>query len=156
MKALHVELLETCRGYLAEEGMQGLSDVCQLLKSEAPRYDWVGFYWMNTPQKELFLGPFAGAPTDHVRIPFGVGICGQVAVSGAPLRVDDVAQSENYLACSIETRSELVLPITANGELVGQLDIDSHTLNAFTDDDVHFCELLCALVASVWEPQTPA
>jgi L-methionine (R)-S-oxide reductase len=156
MKALHVELLETCRGYLAEEGLQGLSDVCTLLQSEAPKYDWVGFYWMDTANKELFLGPFAGAPTDHVRIPFGVGICGQVAISGKTLRVDDVSQSDNYLACSMETRSELVVPISVNGELVGQLDIDSHTLQAFSEDDLHFCELLCALVASVWEPQTPA
>ena len=156
MKALHVELLETCRGYLAEKDLKGLSDVCTLLQSEAPKYNWVGFYWMDTANKQLFLGPFAGAPTDHVRIPFGVGICGQVAVSGETLRVDDVSQSDNYLACSTETRSELVVPIAVNGELVGQLDIDSHTLQAFSEDDLHFCELLCEMVASVWEPQTPA
>jgi GAF domain-containing protein len=111
---------------------------------------------MDTANKELFLGPFAGAPTGHVRIPFGVGICGQVAVSGETLQVDDVSQSDNYLACSTETRSELVVPIAVNGELVGQLDIDSHTLQAFSEDDLHFCELLCEMVASVWEPQTPA
>jgi len=156
MKALHVELLETCRGYLAEEGLKGLTEVCTLLQSEAPKYNWVGFYWMDTANKELFLGPFAGAPTGHVRIPFGVGICGQVAVSGETLQVDDVSQSDNYLACSTETRSELVVPIAVNGELVGQLDIDSHTLQAFSEDDLHFCELLCEMVASVWEPQTPA
>lgn len=156
MKALHVELLETCREYLAESGMRGLNDVCTLLQSEGPAYNWVGFYWMDNAKNELFLGPFAGAPTDHVRIPFGVGICGQVAVSGTTLRVDDVSKSNNYLACSMETRSELVVPIAVEGAVVGQLDIDSHTLNAFSDDDEHFCTLLCAMVATVWEPQTAA
>ena len=152
MKAFHVELLESCRGLLAEDGMNALGDVCALLKSEAPRYDWVGFYWMNDADQHLELGAYAGAPTDHVRIPYGTGICGQVAVSGTLLNVDDVASSDNYLACSLETKSELVVPIRSNDRLVGQLDIDSHTLRAFTDDDVHFCVLLCDLVARVWEP----
>lgn len=153
MKAFHVELLESCRGLLAESGLDALPEVCALLKSEAPRYDWVGFYWMNDATQHLELGAFAGAPTDHVLIPYGTGICGQVAVSGSLLNVDDVSSSENYLACSLETKSELVVPIHHNHQLVGQLDIDSHTLRAFTDDDVHFCTLLCELVARVWTPK---
>lgn len=152
MKAFHVELLETCRGMLAEQGMNALPEVCSFLKSEAPRYDWVGFYWMNDSDQHLELGAFAGAPTEHTRIPYGKGICGQVAVDGTLLKVDDVEAADNYLACSLETKSELVVPIHVDGKLVGQLDLDSHTLRAFTQDDVHFCEQLCDLVARIWDP----
>jgi GAF domain-containing protein len=91
----------------------------------------------------LQLGPYAGAATDHTRIPYGRGICGQVALSGAAFVVPDVWAEDNYLACSLETKAEIVLPIFKEGKLIAQLDIDSHYANPFTDDDRAFLENLC-------------
>jgi L-methionine (R)-S-oxide reductase len=104
-------------------------------------YNWVGFY-MRDPSDENFLvlGPYRGAPTEHVRIPVAEGICGAAVALGEAVIVDDVSQDPRYLACSLETRSEIVVPIRANGKIVGEIDIDSHTLNAFGTDDRSFLE----------------
>ena len=87
MKKWHVESLESSREILADKGKEGLGDICALLKSEAPQYDWVGFYWMNDAEQTLRLGAYSGASTEHVLIPYGKGICGQVALSGRALLV---------------------------------------------------------------------
>ncbi|MFA7688455.1 MAG: GAF domain-containing protein, partial [Moheibacter sp.] len=96
-----------------------LRKVCQLLHDEVSHYNWVGFYFRNGDKEELKLGSYVGAETDHTIIPFGKGICGQVAVSNQTFVVPDVSEQDNYLACSIETKSEIVVPIFKNGENIG-------------------------------------
>jgi L-methionine (R)-S-oxide reductase len=91
------------------------------------RYDWTGFYMLDPDDpKTLVLGPFAGAPTPHVRIPVSQGICGAAVESGETVVVDDVNADPRYLSCSISTKSEIVVPIYASGRVVGEIDIDSH------------------------------
>lgn len=126
-----------------------LLNLCTLLKSEVSYYDWVGFYFKNGDKKELKLGPYAGAPTDHTIIPFGKGICGQVAVSNQNFVVPDVKAQDNYIACSITVKSEIVVPIFVDGENVGQIDIDSNTLDPFTKNDEDFLEFVCTNVATL-------
>ena len=123
--------------------------ICELLKSNVPHYDWVGFYFRNGQKKELILGPYAGTPTEHTTIPFGKGICGQVAVSNQNFVVPDVQAQDNYIACSLTVKSEIVIPIFVNGENIGQIDIDSKTLNPFTKADEVFLEFICTKVASM-------
>lgn len=113
---------------LESEGWGGIDSACELLKERVAHYQWVGIYWMNDAEQTLHLGPFAGAETEHTRIPYGRGICGQVAVIGTPFEVPDVWAQDNYLACSMETKSELVVPIYQGTRLIGQIDIDSHFL----------------------------
>jgi len=121
--------------------------ICQTLQNENPHYNWVGFYWMDSDARMLELGAYVGASTDHTRIPFGTGICGQVAESGEVFVVPDVHAQDNYLACSIETQSEIVVPIYKDGDLIGQLDIDSHTKGAFGPADQAKLEAVCRAVA---------
>ena len=123
--------------------------ICELLKSNVPHYDWVGFYFRNGQKKELILGPYAGTPTEHTTIPFGKGICGQVAVNNQNFVVPDVQAQDNYIACCITVKSEIVIPIFVNGENIGQIDIDSKTLNPFTKADEVFLEFICTKVASM-------
>ena len=131
----------------AQNVEQTLLLICELLKSEIPYYDWVGFYFKNGDKKELKLGPYAGSATDHSIIPFGKGICGQVAVSNKNFVVPDVKAQDNYIACSLTVKSEIVIPLFVNGENIGQIDIDSNTLNPFTKEDEEFLEFVCAKVA---------
>ena len=126
-----------------------LLHICTLLKSEVSYYDWVGFYFKNGNKNELKLGPYAGTPTDHTIIPFGKGICGQVAVSNKNFVVTDVQAQDNYIACSITVKSEIVIPIFVNGENVGQIDIDSNTLDPFSKKDEDFLEFICTKVATL-------
>lgn len=109
--------------------------VVQLLDQEVEYYNWTGFYFMNDQMKQLEIGPYAGAYTDHKVIPYGRGICGQVAMNGKTFEVPDVHAQDNYLACSLETKSEIVVPMYKGEVLVGQLDIDSHKLDPFTAQD---------------------
>ena len=131
----------------AQNVEQTLLLICELLKSEITYYDWVGFYFKNGDKKELKLGPYAGSATDHTIIPFGKGICGQVAVSNKNFVVPDVKAQDNYIACSLTVKSEIVIPLFVNGENIGQIDIDSNTLNPFTKEDEEFLEFVCAKVA---------
>ena len=126
-----------------------LLHICILLKSNVRHYDWVGFYFRNGKKKELLLGPYAGNPTEHTIIPFGKGICGQVAVNNQNFVVPDVQAQDNYIACSLTVKSEIVIPIFVNGENIGQIDIDSNTLNPFTKADEVFLEFVCTKVASI-------
>lgn len=121
-----------------------LQDICNTLHNAVYYYNWVGIYYMNDTSQMLQLGTYAGAETEHTRIPYGRGICGQVAVSGETFVVADVHAEVNYLACSIETKAEIVLPIFQGGKLIAQLDIDSHYHDPFTPDDLTFLEKLCA------------
>ena len=131
----------------AQNVEQTLLLICELLKSEIPYYDWVGFYFKNGDKKELKLGPYAGSATDHTIIPFGKGLCGQVAVSNKNFVVPDVKAQDNYIACSLTVKSEIVIPLFVNGENIGQIDIDSNILNPFTKEDEEFLEFVCAKVA---------
>ncbi|MCW4452162.1 GAF domain-containing protein [Kaistella sp. BT6-1-3] len=126
-----------------------LQKICQLLDQEIPYFNWTGFYFKNGDKEELILGPYVGAETDHTVIPFGKGICGQVAVSNETFVVPDVHEQDNYLSCSIDTKAEIVVPIIKNGENIGQIDIDSHTLNPFTAEDREMLEWLCDEIAKI-------
>jgi len=127
---------------------QKLHEICRLLKDELPAYEWVGFYLVSPEEeRQLVLGPYIGDPTDHVKIAFGQGICGQAADSGETFIVDDVSKEDNYLSCSINVRSEIVVPLFNKGKLVGELDIDSHTPSAFTDEDDSFLKKVGEKVA---------
>jgi len=126
-----------------------LQAICETLKTNVSYYDWVGFYFKNGDKQELKLGPYAGAPTDHTIIPFGKGICGQVAVSNENFVVPDVNAQDNYIACSISVKSEIVVPLFINGENVGQIDIDSETPDPFTDADERFLEFVNKGVAQI-------
>lgn len=126
-----------------------LQKVCQLLHDEIPHYNWVGFYFRNGDKEELKLGPYVGAPTDHTIIPFGKGICGQVAVSNQTFVVPDVSKEDNYLSCSIDTKSEIVVPIFKDGENIGQIDIDSHALDPFTEEDEKLLDYVCEKVSEI-------
>ncbi|TYB77973.1 GAF domain-containing protein [Bizionia saleffrena] len=125
--------------------------ICQLLETTIPHYNWVGFYFKNGDKNELKLGPYVGEPTDHDIIPFGKGICGQVAISNKNFVVADVAAQDNYIACSITVKAEIVIPIFVNGENMGQIDIDSNTPDPFTEADERFLEFVCAKVSALLE-----
>ena len=112
-----------------------LTKTTQLLHSEVSHYNWVGFYLLDAQKNELVLGPFTGAPTDHTHIPVGKGICGQVAESKKTMIVQDVTEQDNYLACSLDVQSEIVVPILKNGLFVAEIDIDSHAFAPFTKQD---------------------
>ena len=121
--------------------------ICNFLKETIAYYDWVGFYFKNGNKEELKLAQFAGEPTNHTIIPFGKGICGQVAVSNENFVVQDVSQQDNYISCGWKVKSEIVIPIFVNGENIGQIDIDSHTVNPFTEKDTVLLEFVCKEVA---------
>ncbi|OYU83577.1 MAG: histidine kinase [Flavobacterium sp. BFFFF2] len=124
-----------------------LQEICELLQNRIPHYNWVGFYWANHGAKTLHLGTYAGEATDHTVIPFGKGICGQVAESNANFIVPDVQLQTNYIACSVTVKAEIVLPVWFQDENVGQIDIDSHQIDPFTNDDVLFLEWLNEQIA---------
>ncbi|KFF07669.1 GAF domain-containing protein [Chryseobacterium luteum] len=126
-----------------------LQKVCHLLDQEISYFNWTGFYFKNGDKEELKLGPYVGAPTDHTIIPYGKGICGQVAVSNETFVVPDVHQESNYLSCSIDTKAEIVVPIFKDGQNVGQIDIDSHTVDPFTAEDRELLEWLCNEVSKI-------
>ena len=126
-----------------------LQKICQLLDQEISYFNWTGFYFKNGDKEELILGPYVGAETDHTIIPFGKGICGQVAVSNETFVVPNVNEQENYLSCSIDTKAEIVVPIIKNGENIGQIDIDSHFLDPFSDEDRKMLEWLCDEIAKI-------
>jgi len=122
-----------------------MTQAVRLLKDAIPYYSWVGIYLLDG--NELVLGPFLGKPSPHTRIPLGRGICGAAASEKATIVVDDVNADPRYLACSIETKSEIVVPIMEDGEVLGEIDIDSDTPAAFGDADRQLLEQVAALLA---------
>ena len=119
-----------------------LLKICELLEQTISYYTWVGFYFANHDTQTLHLGPYVGAPTDHTFIPFGKGICGQVALSNNNFVVPDVSAQDNYIACSFTVKSEIVVPLFVNGKNIGQIDIDSSEIDPFTEKDEHFLEFV--------------
>lgn len=124
--------------------------ICQLLNENIEYYNWVGFYFANHETQTLHLGPYIGAETDHTVIPFGKGICGQVAASNDNFVVPDVAAQDNYIACSFTVKSEIVVPLFVDGKNIGQIDIDSHVIDPFTVEDERFLEFVNAEVAKLY------
>ncbi|SMO37571.1 GAF domain-containing protein [Fodinibius sediminis] len=128
-----------------------LYQICQLLESEIAVFDWVGFYLVDPEaDRQLVLGPYVGEPTDHTRIPFGKGICGQAAETNETFVVQDVNKEDNYLACSIHVKAEIVVPVKKNGEFIAELDIDSHTKDSMTSEHRRLLESICGQVSALF------
>jgi len=128
--------------------------IVERLQDLLPHYNWVGFYMVEEgdgAEPMLVLGPYVGAETPHKRIPLHQGICGAAVSSAQTVVVDDVNSDPRYLACSIETKSEIVAPIFVNGKVVGELDIDGHLPAAFTEDDRQLVEHCASLVGRFLE-----
>jgi L-methionine (R)-S-oxide reductase len=126
-----------------------MSVIVERLHEWLPHFNWVGFYMIEKGDEPmLVLGPYVGAETPHKRIPLNQGICGAAVSSGQTLVVDDVNADPRYLACSLETKSEIVAPVFVRGHAVGELDIDSHVPAAFTEEDRKLVEHCAALVGN--------
>jgi GAF domain-containing protein len=118
-----------------------LSNLSSLLNMELESLNWVGFYLMK--EGELVLGPFQGKPA-CVRIPVGRGVCGTAVATNQVQRIHDVHQFEGHIACDAESNSELVIPFSINGEVVGVLDIDSPNVGRFNEtDELGLTNLMC-------------
>lgn len=127
-----------------------MKKIVVLLDRFVPHYDWTGFYLADGENKNLILGEYVGEPTEHKIIPFGKGICGQSAETHATTLVDDVSKANNYLACSLKVRSEIVIPILSSKSFIGELDIDSHKKDAFSVDDRKFLEQICQKIVRIF------
>ncbi len=128
-----------------------LQAICELLDRSVDVFDWTGFYLVAPDEDRMLeLGPYVGEPTDHTKISFGTGICGQAAETLDTFVVQDVSQADNYLACSVDVKSEIVVPIMKDGRFVGELDIDSHTLNAITPELKEMCEEICVKLEDIF------
>ena len=133
-----------------------MSAIVTLLFNKLGRYNWVGFYMLEKEAggEVLVLGPFRGVGTPHTRIPLNQGICGAAASAGKTIVVEDVNSDPRYLSCSIETKSEIVVPVFVNGKVAGELDIDSHSLAAFGAEDLELCQHAAAIVGRYLETRS--
>lgn len=152
MKETFVTLLAKVQNIIEhfDELSKKLKLICELLRDDVNYYNWVGFYFLDENKKELVLGPFVGEPTEHVRIPLGKGICGQVALNKNTMIIQYVTKEDNYLSCSINVQSEIVVPILKDSNFIGELDIDSHSYAPFTKEDREFLERVCGLVVGLF------
>ena len=141
------DLLTAIRSAIASAPNAGgaMTQTVRLLKDAIPYYSWVGIYLLDG--NELVLGPFEGKPSPHARIPLGRGICGAAASEKATIIVDDVNADPRYLACSIETKSEIVVPIMRGAQVLGEIDIDSDRRAAFGPDDRRMLEAVAAILS---------
>ena len=151
---LHTELLaqieEFARTAPTAEALEGF--VAQTLATRLANYNWVGFYMLDPADETMLeLGPFVGAPTIHTRIPVHEGICGAAVAEAQTIVVDDVHSDPRYLACSIETQSEIVAPVRVHGRIVGEIDIDSHQKAAFDPAERAFVERCAEIVGAYLE-----
>ncbi|HYW35039.1 MAG TPA: GAF domain-containing protein [Balneolaceae bacterium] len=137
--------------YRGSDRNEILQEICDILEREVPVFDWVGFYLVDPEaERELILGPFVGEETEHRRIPFGRGICGQAAESNETFVVQDVSQADNYLACSLKVKAEVVVPVMKDSSFVAELDIDSHTQNSISEEHRAMLEEICDIVAEIF------
>ena len=143
----HEDVLASLTAAIRAESDPGsvMERAVAILKRELPYYTWVGIYLLEGD--ELVLGPFLGKPSPHTRIPLGSGICGAAATEHATIIVDDVNADPRYLACSIDTQSEIVVPIMDGGCVLGEIDIDSDRPAAFGPADRTLIEAVAALLA---------
>jgi L-methionine (R)-S-oxide reductase len=144
---------------IAETGSSAqeiMTNIAETLHRKMLKYNWVGFYMLEKEGKQdvLILGPFSGTMTPHTRIPLNHGICGAAASTGKTIIVDDVSADPRYLACSRETKSEIVVPVFVRKRVVGELDIDSHFLAAFSAEDRELCEHAAGVVGRWLEKHT--
>lgn len=137
----------------AHDATELMSGITKLLHDSMLKYNWVGFYMLEKDAQPpiLVLGPYQGAMTPHTRLSLHQGICGAAASSGQTVVVDDVNSDPRYLACSLETKSEIVVPIFVKGKVVGELDIDSHFPAAFSAEDRELVEHCATLVGEYLE-----
>jgi GAF domain-containing protein len=138
-------LADLARAIAGKQGREALRAAVEALKRAVPRYTWVGIYLLEGG--ELVLGSYLGKPSPHTRIPIGRGICGAAAREGHTIIVADVNTDPRYLACSLETRSEIVVPISRDGRVIGEIDIDSDLPGAFGDSDRELLERAAAIIA---------
>jgi L-methionine (R)-S-oxide reductase len=146
----HGDALNLIRTIVAEApGPEAAAQrVVEALHDRFAHYDWIGIYWVDRAAQELVLGPWIGPEaTEHTRIPIGVGICGAAAASGQTEIVADVDADPRYLACFTTTRSEIVVPIFADGQVIGEIDIDGSDIGAYDETDARFLEEVAALLA---------
>ena len=129
----------------APDRVAAMTTLVRILKDRIPDYTWVGIYVLQ--DDELLLGPYLGKPSPHTRIPLGRGICGAAATTKHTIVVDDVNSDARYLACSLETQSEIVVPIMRDGAVLGEIDIDSDRRAAFGEDDRRLLEAAAAVLA---------
>lgn len=127
-----------------------LKEISKELKEKVSHYDWVGFYIFDEEKNGLVLGPYSGAQTEHTFIPIGKGVCGVVAQLQTTMVVQDVSKIENYLSCSINVQSEIVVPILKNGKFIAELDIDSNSPAPFTKMDSLLLEKICMDLAKIF------
>lgn len=155
-----VSLFENYRGFckmapliieklneLFKSGHKGddyLRQTAELIQKHFPEYNWVGFYFLK--DNKLHVGPYVGKPTPHTVIDLNKGVCGAAVSLEKTIVVDDVNADPRYLACSLETRSEIVIPIRVDGKIIGELDIDSEKKAAFSADDRQLLEEAVALI----------
>ncbi len=135
------EVFEKIRNFDHSDRNSLLKNIVNILKENFEHYDWVGFYLVK--EGKLVLSEYNGEPTIHTKINFGEGICGQAAERKITFIVKDVSKEKNYLSCSPKVKSEIVVPIFKNSNIVGELDIDSHKINAFDDTDRKYLESIC-------------
>lgn len=143
----HAQTLKQIEDILAREAdaIRAMEAVVRTLEAAVPAYSWVGIYLLHG--NELVLGPFVGKPSPHTHIPVGRGICGAAAAEKATIVVDDVNADPRYLACSLETKSEIVVPIMLDGTVLGEIDIDSDRHAAFGQVDRELLEHVAAQLA---------
>ena len=133
-----------------KHAIMGLETCCKVLRKDIAHYDWVGFYFSNFNTKTLHLKAFSGDPTEHITIPFGKGICGQVAMTNKNFIVPNVKEQDNYISCNINVRSELVVPLFFEGRNIGQIDIDSNKIDAFSKEDENLLVLCCDFISKAY------
>ncbi|MEE9443090.1 MAG: GAF domain-containing protein [candidate division Zixibacteria bacterium] len=124
-----------------------LMKAAQTIQNNYPQYNWIGFYFLK--EEKLHVGPYVGKPTPHTIIDLNSGVCGAAVSQQETIVVDDVNADPRYLACSLETKSEIVIPIRCNGEIIGELDIDSNKKAAFTEDDKMILEEAAELIGDI-------
>lgn len=149
--SLNTNILPKVENILSEDRSldEKLFAICELLQDNVEYFDWVGFYMVDPEvDNQLKLGPFVGEPTDHTTIPFGKGICGQVAVSHQTFVSQDVNAEDNYISCSHFVQSEIVVPIMKDGAFVAQIDIDSNVKNSISDEKKELLEKICTLLSN--------
>ena len=130
---------------------ESLKWICNLLKKRVEKYHWVGYYMNDEKNKRLVLKCFSGKPTSHKIIPYGKGVCGQVANKKKTIIVDDVESEKNYISCNIDVKSEIVVPLFLNNIIIGQIDIDSNFPSAFNSHDELFLIEINSLVSKLLE-----
>lgn len=150
--ALLAQIRELAANAASREALE--AGIAAAIAGELSHYNWTGFYWLDPEDEQtLVLGAFVGEATPHVRIPVTEGICGAAVAGGETIVVDDVHADPRYLSCSIQTRSEIVVPIRASGKVVGEIDIDSHTAAAFSASDRVFLEEVAGIAGAYLEKE---